>query len=73
MLENITYAPILGLPLMLYLGIITLVLMLATVAISLMNRKQPSTRIPFNWHPRMAVVTVIVALIHGILGMLLYF
>jgi hypothetical protein len=29
--------------------------------------------IPFKWHPRLAVITIIVAILHGILGLSAYF
>ena len=72
MFENITYAPIFGKPLILYLGIVTLISFLVTASIAVMTLKGIRT-IPFKWHPRLAVFSICLALIHGTLGMLLYF
>lgn len=72
LLEKITYFPILGKPLIMYLGIITLLSFLFTALIAVMNKKGIS-KINFKWHIRMAVTSIILALIHGILGMLAYF
>ena len=69
MLTEITYYMIFGMPLIAYLGTITLVSLLLTASISVMN-KRGIRLIPFRWHPRMAAVTIMLALVHGILGML---
>lgn len=72
MLQEITYFQILGKPLIMYLGIITLLCLLLTAAIAVMNKRGISA-IPFKWHIRMAVLTIALAIIHGALGMLAYF
>lgn len=72
MLQNITYFPIFGRPLIMYLGIITIISFLFTASIAIMN-KRGITIIPFKWHPRVAKFSIALALIHGILGMLAYF
>ena len=72
MLENITYYQIFGKPLIMYLGIITLLSFLFTASIAVMTRRG-ITLIPFKWHPRMAILSIILALIHGFLGFMLYF
>jgi len=71
MLEGISYYPIFGLPLIVYLGLSTLILMIFTASIAIMNRRGIH-RIPFLWHPRMAKVTITIALIHGTLALLVY-
>ncbi|MBI4448391.1 hypothetical protein HY643_05410 [Candidatus Woesearchaeota archaeon] len=71
MLNNISYFPIFGKPLMMYLGIITLASFLFTASISIMNKKGIHA-IPFKWHPRMAIISITLALIHGTLGVLAY-
>jgi len=70
--ENITYYLISGKPLIMYLGILALCSFLATAMIAVINRKKNS-QILFRLHPRMAVFSIILALIHGILGILIYF
>jgi hypothetical protein len=72
MFESFTYAPIFGKPLILYLGIVTLISFLVTASVAVMTLKGIRT-IPFKWHPRLAVFSICLALIHGTLGMLLYF
>jgi len=71
-LESITYYQIFGKPLIMYGGILALLSLLFTATISILNKKGIST-IPFAWHPRMAIITVILAMIHGTLGILAYF
>jgi hypothetical protein len=72
MFQEISYTLIFGKPLIMYLGIFTLLSFLATASIAIMNMKG-ITAIPFAWHPRLAVFSICLALIHGALGVLAYF
>ncbi len=72
MFQNITYFLIFGKPLIMYLGIVTLVAFLFTASIAVMNLKGIRT-IPFQWHPRCAIFAIFLALVHGALGVLAYF
>jgi hypothetical protein len=72
MFQDITYALIFGKPLIMYLGILTLLSFLATASVGVLNMKGITT-IPFVWHPRLAVLSICLALIHGGLGVLAYF
>jgi hypothetical protein len=72
MFQNITYFLIFGKPLIMYLGIVTLITFLFTASIAVMNLKGIHT-IPFKWHPRCAIIAIVLALVHGILGVLAYF
>lgn len=72
MLEYITYYQILGKPLIMYLGILTLSSFLFTASIAVLNVKFGIAKIPFKWHPRMAAISITLALIHGTLGILAY-
>lgn len=72
MLNSITYHLILGKPLIMYLGILTLLCFLSTATIAVLNKNGIHT-IPFKWHPRMAAISICMALIHGTLGVLAYF
>lgn len=65
----VAYFPIFGLPLIMYLGILTLLSFLFTASIAIMNKRWIYI-IPFKWHPRMAIISICLALIHGILGIL---
>ena len=72
MFQDITYFLIFGKPLIIYLGIITLLAFLFTASIAFMTMKGIRT-IPFKWHPRCAAVAIVLALVHGLLGILVYF
>jgi hypothetical protein len=72
MLEEISYYPVFGIPLIVYGGILTLVSLLITAAIMVLN-KRGITKISIKWHHWMATVTVVLGLIHGLLAILAYF
>ena len=71
-LNEIAYFQIFGKPLIMYLGITTLLLFLLTAVIGVLILRG-KTRIPFKWHKRLAIIAIIFALIHGSLGILAYF
>lgn len=72
MLENISYYLIFGKPLIMYGGIFTLLCFLFTASIAILNKKGIHT-IPQEWHERMAIISILLALGHGILAVLHYF
>lgn len=72
MLNNITYFQIFGKPLIMYGGIVTLLCFLFTAYIAVMNKKG-NNKIPIEWHFRMAKISIALALIHGLLGILAFF
>ena len=72
MLREITYFMIFGKPLIMYGGIITLLSFAFTLIIAVLNNKGIKT-IPYKWHPVFAVISLSLALIHGLLGILAYF
>ena len=72
MFQDITYFPVFGKPLIMYLGILTLLAFLFTASIPVMNKKGIRA-IPFRWHPLCAGCAILLALVHGVLGMLAYF
>jgi hypothetical protein len=72
MLTEISYFMIFGRPLIMYLGIVTLLMFLLTASIAILNMKGIVT-LPFVWHPRLAVLSICLALVHGMLGILAYF
>jgi hypothetical protein len=71
MFGQIAYTLIFGKPVIVYLGILTLALLLLTAAIPVLNRNSIRT-IPLAWHPRCAMATICLALFHGMLGILAY-
>lgn len=72
MFQEISYYLIFGKPLIMYIGILTLCLILFAASIAAMNMKGIRT-IPFKWHPRMALIAICCAVIHGVLGVLAFF
>ena len=68
MLEQITYYSIFGKPLIMYLGILTFLSLVSTITIIVLKKK--GYKIDFKWHPRFAILTLILATIHGLLGIL---
>jgi hypothetical protein len=72
MFQEITYAPIFGKPLIMYLGILTLSSFLFTASIAILNFRG-IRKLPFVWHPRFAALSIFLAIIHGSLGILAYF
>jgi hypothetical protein len=72
MLQEISFYLIFGKPLIMYLGILTLTGFLVTALIAVMNRHGIHV-IPFVWHPRLAIFSIACAVIHGTLGVLIFF
>lgn len=72
MIRNFAYALILGKPLIMYGGIITFLFLLFTATVGWLNFKAIYI-IPFKWHPRLALTTIILAILHAILGLAAYF
>jgi hypothetical protein len=71
MISEIAYHTFFGLPVVAYLGIITLLLLLSTATVGLLNYRGIFL-IPFRWHPRLAIATITVAIIHAILASSIY-
>jgi len=72
MISSIAYSPILGKPLIMYGGILTVLLLLLTAATAIMNRRGINL-IPFAWHPRLAIITITLGAIHALFGLSIYF
>lgn len=71
-LTKIAYYLIFGKPLIMYLGILTLLSFLFTAYIGAMNLKG-NMKISFKWHMRMARISISLALLHGLLAIAAYF
>lgn len=71
MLQEFSYYLIFGLPLILYLGVVVILLLFFTALIAFLRRKG-KTKISVQWHYRLAYVTLVLASIHGVLGLLAY-
>lgn len=63
---------IFGTPLVIYFGILTFASFLFTASIAVMSRRG-MTIIPFKWHPRMAAVSIVIAIIHALLAILTFY
>ncbi len=72
MLSQVAYTLLFGKPLIMYGGLASFVLLLATASITFFNARG-ITRIPLIWHKRFAVLTLIAAFFHGLLGLSIYF
>jgi len=70
-IRQVAYSQFLGLPLILYGGIITLLSLITTAALGYLMRELRKP-IPFIWHKRFAFITLGLALFHGLLGILSY-
>ncbi len=55
---------ILGIPVAIYMGVLTMLLLLFTATISILNKRKIRV-IPMKWHSRMAYVTIAAGLAHG--------
>jgi hypothetical protein len=56
---------ILGLPLAIWLGAATLLALVATAVLGTLIMKGES-KVPFSWHVNLARLTVLVAILHGL-------
>lgn len=72
MLLEVSHYLIFGKPLIMYLGLATVLSLLATATIGFLSYKGTSP-VGFKWHPRLAALTLCLAIIHGTLGVLAYF
>ncbi|MBD3193839.1 MAG: hypothetical protein GF317_02210 [Candidatus Lokiarchaeota archaeon] len=69
--QELSYYSIFGLPLIVYLGLITLGLFLGTAALPILKQKN-IVNTSVKWHIWLAYVAIVFALIHSILGLLIY-
>ena len=72
MVNSLAHIVIFGKPIIVYVGLLTLTLLLTTALVGFLNIKGIHA-IPFKWHLRLAAATIIVALFHATLGLSLYF
>lgn len=71
MFEGITYYLICNIPFIVYLGIVTFILFLMTGLIAYLRRKG-KTKVPVQWHFRLAYLSFALGSIHLILGVFAY-
>jgi hypothetical protein len=68
---SIVYYQIFGLPLVGWLGIVSLALLSATALFPWL-KNHGWIKVSFIWHPRLAKLAVAVAIIHGIVALTIY-
>lgn len=71
MINTLALTTVFGLPMVVYGGILTLLLLLTTATVAYLHSMGKSP-IPFKWHPRLAILTIIVAIMHGIFGLSIF-
>ena len=72
MFQEITYYYFLGLPFIVYLGGITIFFFILTALLALLKRKG-KLKISILWHYRLAFVSILLGVIHAVLGVAIYF
>ena len=72
MIHNLAFVLILGKPAIMYGGLLAFLLLVFTATVGALNFRGIAI-IPFKWHPLLAAITITMALIHGILGLSIYF
>lgn len=68
-LRSIAYQEVFSLPLIVYGGIFTLLCFTATAAIGFLTIKK-IRRFPLSWHTNLAYLSIILGILHGIIGIL---
>jgi hypothetical protein len=71
MIRDIAYSLVLGKPLVMWLGLCTLAAFLCAASIVAMNN-YTKIRIPFEWHVRLALTGMLLAIIHAVLALSIY-
>jgi hypothetical protein len=71
MVQDIAYTLFLGKPLIMYGGMLSFFLMMFTAVVGFMNF-HGNHKIPFKWHPRLALTTIIVVVVHAVMGLSVY-
>ncbi|MFW0862027.1 MAG: hypothetical protein ACKKL6_00355 [Candidatus Komeilibacteria bacterium] len=69
---KLAYFIILGKPLIFYTGIVTILLLFLTASVSILTRYKIKW-LPMKWHRHLATITMIMAIIHGLMGLSNYF
>lgn len=73
MVNELAYSLIAGKPVIMYLGIITLLSFLTTALLGYINLKRGINKNLLHWHLIMAITSISLAVIHGIFGLSSYF
>ena len=68
-LNNITFYPIFGIPLIVYGGVLTFLLLIFAATLAILHSKGVKF-LSYEWHPRLAITGLALAVIHAVLGIL---
>ncbi len=71
MIHQIASTMVLGLPAVAWGGMLGLFFLLMTAAISILNKKGIHF-IPFKFHPVFAIITIVIAILHGFFGLSMF-
>jgi len=71
MFQEITYYMFFGVPFIVYLGIITILMFIATAILAILKRKG-KIKYSIQWHYRLAYLSIILGIVHSILGISIY-
>lgn len=70
-ISDLALMPVLGLPLVAVLGILLFLCICTTASIAALRKRQ-KIQIPFTWHYRFAGLSILLSVVHGILGLSIY-
>lgn len=68
----IAYMPVMGLPLVVLLGILLFICICITASIAILKKRGKIKQVPFTWHYRFAGLSLLLSLLHGIMGISIY-
>jgi len=71
MFQEITYYMVFGIPFIVYLGSITILMFILTAILALLKRKG-KLKYSLQWHYRLAYLSILLGIIHSILGISAY-
>jgi hypothetical protein len=71
MINDLIYYPIVGVPFIVFLGMITIFMFCLTAFIAIMKRKG-EIKLSIKWHFKLAYLSILLGIIHAILGLMLY-
>lgn len=71
MIKDIAYQTILGLPIVAYGGMLTLILIIFVAYIG-MSLRSGKTKIPYKYHPLLAKIAIALGLIHMFFALSIY-
>lgn len=71
-IATVAYMPVLGLPLVVVLGIVLFLFLCITASIAVLKRRGALENVPFTWHFWFARISLLLALVHGVLGISVY-